>query len=252
MKESSKAAELYSYSVTPNFYPGKALESQLMAPTNKRKSTRYTWLTFFPIAFALQFRKVVYIFYIITGVFNFYKPIQVNMPIVVIGPTIIIMCIGIVNEFIAELKRSRDDKKVNATPVKRLALPDSPLYSANGKDKLQFEDACLAEVLVGDIIKISDGQQVPADCILLKVADDKPEAYVKTSALDGERNLKPKLANPLIGGVFDTMFGPNAQQSKPDLTISCIEPIKELYYFEGRLRATLPDEPEFKCALDLN
>lgn len=106
MKESSKAAELFSYRVTPTFYPGKAEQSQYETPTNKRKSTRYTWLTFFPIAFALQFRKVVYIFYIITGILNFIKSIQVNIPIVVIGPTIIIMCIGIVNEFIAELKRS--------------------------------------------------------------------------------------------------------------------------------------------------
>ena len=45
-----------------------------------------------------------------------------------------------------------------------------------------------------DIIRIADGEQVPADCVLLKVADDKPECFVSTSPLDGERNLKYKSA----------------------------------------------------------
>ncbi len=86
----------------------------------------------------------------------------------------------------------------------------------------------------------------------MKVADDKPEAYVKTSALDGERNLKPKLANPLIGEAFDQFFGPSGEQSKVNLSVKCISPQKELYYFNGRLTASLPSEPDFKMELDLN
>ena len=61
---------------------------------------------------------------------------------------------------------------------------------------------------MGDIIQIADLEQVPADCILLKVEDNKPECFVKTAALDGERNLKPKLANPKLGIAFEQLFGP--------------------------------------------
>lgn len=64
--------------------------------------------------------------------------------------------------------------------------------------------------------------------------------------------MKPKLANALISENFERMFGPNAQQAKVDLEVTCIPPIKELYYFEGRLKACLPEEPEFKMNLDLN
>lgn len=34
--------------------------------------------------------------------------------------------------------------------------------------------------------------------------------------------------------------------------MNCIAPTKELYYFEGRLKACLPDQPDFKMNLDLN
>ena len=57
---------------------------------------------------------------------------------------------------------------------------------------------------------IEDREQVPADCVLLQVKDQKPEAFVKTSALDGERNLKPKLANMTVSSNFDRLFGPRA------------------------------------------
>jgi len=93
---------------------------------------------------------------------------------------------------------------------------------------------------------------VPADCVLLQVADNKPECFVKTSALDGERNLKPKLANETLSKNLNSIVGSKADQSKVNLSIACIAPVKELYYFEGRLKACLPDEPEFKMNLDLN
>lgn len=156
VKESEKAAQLYTYGVTPNFYRDKVLKEQMERPTNKRKSTRYTWPTFFPIAFGLQFKKIVNIFYIITGILNFFRTIQVNSPIVVLLPTFLIMLIGVVKEFISELKRYKEDKVVNGTPVQRLALPGSANFKP-GATELVFESATLADVKVGDVLKIEDG-----------------------------------------------------------------------------------------------
>ena len=117
---------------------------------------------------------------------------------------------------------------------------------------MNFEMSTLADVKVGDIIKIDDGKEVPADCVLLRVADNKPECFVKTANLDGERNLKPKLANEMLSTHLENIFGSKADQSNVNLSISCIVPQKELYYFEGRLRASLPDDPEYRMNLDLN
>lgn len=247
-QESNKAAALYTFNVTPNFFESSVSVEQQERPTNKRKSTRYTWPTFFPIAFGLQFKKLVNIFYIVTGILNFFKVLSVNSPLAVLIPVFCIMLLGVVKEFASELSRSREDKIVNATPVTRLDISEG----ASKDGKMVWETTCLAELKVGDIIEIKDSEQVPADCVLLQVKDNKPECFVKTAALDGERNLKPKLANPQISANFETLFGPNASRGKANLSLSCITPQKELYYFEGRMRACLPDEPEFKMNLSLN
>ena len=157
MKESEKAAELYTFGVTPLLYRDKILKEQAECPTNKRKSTQYTWLTFFPVAFALQFKKLVNIFYIVTGILNMFKSIRVNSPIVVLTPTIIIMLMGVYKEFVGEWKRYKDDKKVNATPVTRLALPGSANFKGtNGGNEMQWEKVTLADVKTGDIVMIED------------------------------------------------------------------------------------------------
>ena len=156
MAESNKAAALYTYRVTPRFYREHVSKEQDARPTNKRKSTRYTWLTFFPIAFALQFKKLVNIFYLVTGILNFFKTIAVNSPIAVLVPTTCIMLLGVVKEFVGELKRYKEDKVVNATPVKRMALPGSAAHSGGQQRQIQWEDTTLADIKVGDIIKIED------------------------------------------------------------------------------------------------
>ena len=112
------------------------------------------------------------------------------------------MLLGVLKEFVGELKRYKEDKIVNATPVMRLALPGSAEANSAG-GKIAWEKTCLADVKVGDIIKIDDREQVPADCVLLQVADNKAEAFVKTAALDGERNLKPKLADAKLSANID-------------------------------------------------
>ena len=64
--------------------------------------------------------------------------------------------------------------------------------------------------------------------------------------------MKPKLANEILSANLDSLIGPKADTSKIKLSVNCIVPQKELYYFEGRLKAVLPDDPEFKQNLDLN
>ena len=136
-----------------------------------------------------------------------------------------------------ELKRYHDDKKVNNTPVVRMATA-----AARKSGSEVFEDATLAEVAVGDIIRIEDGEQVPADCVLLKVAEDKPECFVSTSPLDGERNLKPKLASARVAQACASLFdAAEASDQASSLRLDCIAPVKELYLFEGRLTVKGPE-----------
>ena len=47
---------------------------------------------------------------------------------------------------------------------------------------------------VGHILKLENNQMVPADCLVLSTGDENGMCYISTESLDGEQNLKPKLA----------------------------------------------------------
>ena len=72
---------------------------------------------------------------------------------------------------------------------------------------------------------------------------------MKTSQLDGERNLKPKLAIRTVNQSFDAIF---KEGSNEYVKIENIEPEKNLYKFNGRLLHYDAEGVEHKYPLDLN
>ena len=55
-------------------------------------------------------------------------------------------------------------------------------------------------IKVGDILKLENNKTIPADVLVLSSADDNGMCYISTETLDGEQNLKPKLAPSLTQG----------------------------------------------------
>ena len=150
-----------------------------------------------------------------TAILNFIPAIAVNKPAATLVPLSFVILLGIAKEAVAEIKRYKDDKKTNA--VKAIRMIDGKTNATVVcKDDPRFEVTCLAEIKCGDILKIVDGEQVPADCILLKTNNERAECFVKTSQLDGEKNLKPKLGMKEINENFDNIF---KQGSKDHLEI---------------------------------
>jgi P-type E1-E2 ATPase len=45
---------------------------------------------------------------------------------------------------------------------------------------------------VGDIVRVKDKEEIPADLILFESSEKGGKAYIQTMSLDGEINLKPK------------------------------------------------------------
>jgi len=62
------------------------------------------------------------------------------------------------------------------------------------KDSLEFVEVRWRDVHVGDIVKILDGEAIPADMLLVATSHPEGLAFVDTMQLDGETNLKERLA----------------------------------------------------------
>ena len=71
---------------------------------------------------------------------------------------------------------------------------------------------------------------IPADLFILTTKDDKCEAFNKTASLDGETNLKPKLA---LKAINDTIYA--ADSARNNFSISCPAPIADLYAFNAKV-----------------
>mmetsp|Transcript_3804 Transcript_3804/g.3718 ORF Transcript_3804/g.3718 Transcript_3804/m.3718 type:complete len:120 (-) Transcript_3804:2534-2893(-) len=90
---------------------------------------------------------------------------------------------GMLREFLTDLKRKKQDNRTNLTVYNR--VPDLDQWE-------NLEEVRSQDLKVGDVIEISDGQICPADLLLLKTDEERSQCFVQTSQLDGERNLKPK------------------------------------------------------------
>ena len=66
----------------------------------------------------------------------------------------------------------------------------------------RFELTKSADLKVGDIIKVEEGEYFPADIVLLKTSEKKGNCAIETKNLDGETNLKSKVTDKKLMNFF--------------------------------------------------
>lgn len=83
---------------------------------------------------------------------------------------------------------------------------------------------------MGDLIELRDGQTIPADSLLIATEHDTSQCFVLTSSLDGEKNLKPKLALKTIQDNLPSLL---KEGGSTQLEVSLPEADRNLYNFNG-------------------
>ncbi len=98
----------------------------------------------------------------------------------------------------------------------------------NGK----FVKTSWGSVQVGDVLRVKTDQIFPADLILIGSSEPESLAYIETSNLDGESNLKLRMAPPSLCQKFKEGGSLKAGVSGK---VKCELPNANLYKFEGSM-----------------
>lgn len=145
--------------------------------TNYIKTTKYTIITFLPMSLLLQFMRVANVYFLIIAILQSIPVISPLSPYTAIMPLLFVLGVSVLREGIEDYRRYKTDKKTNMMTFHKL------------QSKGTFEEIQSKDIKVGDILLVDENSTFPADLILLKSSGGL-NAFIQTSSLDGEKNLK--------------------------------------------------------------
>ena len=189
-------------------------------PTNKICTSKYTCLNFIPKSIFQQFKKLANIYFLLISILQSIPSISVSEGIPnLLLPLFIVTFFSAFKDLLEDIKRKQSDKdENNCKTFKRL--------------NRDWVKSTWADICVGDIVKINQNEYFPADLILISSSDPKGICYIETKNLDGETNLKHKLANKETQIFFEF----EARLDEIHAKIKCPDANPLIFHFEGIFR----------------
>jgi phospholipid-transporting ATPase len=153
-------------------YPGNALH--IAAP--KRRL-----ISFLPQVLYSQMCRVANIYLLAVSIVQIFTGLSAVGRFSTIVPLVGTICFSVLRETLEEHDRHAADRKVNQRPTRVLR---------GGA----FVSICCCDLKVGDVVRVEQHEQLPADLAILSTAREEGLCYMDTSILDGETNLKMRQA----------------------------------------------------------
>ena len=171
------------------------VEVNILAPNDGRPSNtittaRFTLLSFLPIfiiIFLHPTNNFANFYFFIVGWFQMIPSVTLTDGTPSIWSTLVF--IGTVEIIIMSMEdhaRHRADREANNQPV--------GIIRREGGGVVREEKSVWANVQVGDVVRVASRQAFPADLLLLRGSDPPGQCWVNTKPLDGESDLKLRLA----------------------------------------------------------
>ncbi|XP_063732325.1 phospholipid-transporting ATPase IA isoform X3 [Eleginops maclovinus] len=198
---------------------------------NNRVSTaKYNVLTFLPRFLYSQFRRAANAFFLFIALLQQIPDVSPTGRWTTLVPLLFILVVAAVKEFIEDLKRHNADSIVNKKECQVLR---------NGA----WEIVHWEKVAVGEVVRASNGDHLPADLVILSSSEPQGMCYIETSNLDGETNLKIRQGLQVTSDIrdIDSLMRLSGK-------MECESPNRHLYEFVGNLRldghSTIPLGPD--------
>ncbi|CAK5150296.1 unnamed protein product [Aphanomyces euteiches] len=179
-------------------------------PSNVVRTAKYSAITFVPLNLLEQFRRVANVYFLVISLLQLTTSLSPTNKYSTIGPLAVVLAVTLVKEGIEDKARHDADRLVNHRTTERFVAT--------------WEREQWQKLHVGDIVRIRDGDALPADVVLV-LSSQGDHAHIETSNLDGEANAKLKMCLPmslslpsiaLLSGCRVTCDVPNSKLSRFD------------------------------------
>ncbi|KAJ3395913.1 hypothetical protein HDU92_004588 [Lobulomyces angularis] len=186
---------------------------------NKISTAKYNVITFIPRFLYDQFSKYANLFFLFTACIQQIPDVSPTNRFGTVIPLSMVLLASAFKELIEDKKRHSQDTAINQKKAKVLTKTGTFILK-------QWKD-----IVVGDIVRIENGEFFPADLILISSSEPEALCYIETSNLDGETNLKIRQGLPETSHILTP-----EEAAKFEGVIKSELPNNSLYTFEGTLR----------------
>uniref|UniRef100_A0A6I8NDG5 Phospholipid-transporting ATPase n=1 Tax=Ornithorhynchus anatinus TaxID=9258 RepID=A0A6I8NDG5_ORNAN len=216
MSGAASSAELEEAAAARTIYLNRPQHAKFR--DNRVSTAKYSVVTFLPRFLYEQIRRAANAFFLFIALLQQIPDVSPTGRYTTLVPLIFILTVAGIKEIIEDYERHKADNTVNKKKT---------IVLRNG----MWQNIIWKEVAVGDIVKVTNGQHLPADMIIVSSSEPQAMCYIETSNLDGETNLK------IRQGLTQTAN----LQSREELIkvtgkIECEGPNRHLYDFIGNLR----------------
>ena len=188
---------------------------------NTISTTKYNIFTFIPKGLLYQFSRWSNVYFLFTAIIQSIPLISPLTSVTAIIPLIFVLGVSLIREAIEDFARNNFDYLNNEEEV--IVYRNNKFVKSNSKT-----------LRLGEIILVYENQNIPTDMILIDTGYQDGICYVETSSLDGEKNLKFKVANKYTKGFIN-----NDIDNDIKIIDKYIQPGK--YFFSGEVRINAPN-----------
>ena len=166
-------------------------------PRNIMRFQKYSILTFWPKFLFMWFSQFTNIYFALMTGLHQWPAISPYSSSAGVLPQIFITVVAAIREAVEDFGRYKSDKQANRS---------ASIKIENNNQKKNF----WRDVVTGDLVLVKKDEQIPADMLQLSSSNEDGTAFMQTSNLDGEKNLKPRYA------IHETLcsIGPLGEQHK--------------------------------------
>ncbi|XP_010633752.1 phospholipid-transporting ATPase IC [Fukomys damarensis] len=185
---------------------------------NAIKTYKYNAFSFLPMNLFEQFKRAANFYFLILLILQAIPEISTLAWYTTLFPLLLVLGITAIKDLVDDVARHKMDREINNRTCE--VVKDGRFKITKWKD-----------IQVGDVLRLKKNDFIPADILLLSSSEPNSLCYVETAELDGETNLKFKMALEIT----DQYLQREDNLAAFDGFIECEEPNNRLDKFTGTL-----------------